>query len=383
MATIGELSRQIAESHRIYDSAFRTLEASTAMYSARRTIAERAAFEKSAIAALSSSLSQISSIDIVSSSILALTRANASINSIAKSTYLEDSAMRSVIEHEQPWQEITKSIALRDQVAELALKRHTSSMLSASLSALSKTMKLDSYRIGAAIQATDSFAQSLHSGLDKLTASYDRLFDFIGSKTFSIAEFAPVVTQRPPLEIFREADVLEEITIPEDEQIPLDEREIALMPEERPLDDWLQQLDPNLRHLLHGARSAIRESNPELARHVTTSLRELFTYVLHRLAPDDGVRTWTNANDLYHNGRPTRRARLLYINRGINVDPLSDFVNTDIDSALTLIDALNAGTHALTSRLTDRQLRAMVDRIESLLLFLFRLNATNELKSDA
>jgi len=378
MATIGELARQIAESYSIYDSAFRSLTTSTAIDVARKTIAERAAFEKSSIATLSSYLNHISNLDTLSPSIRALTHANASINSIAESTRLFDSATHSVIERERCWQEITKNITISNQVADLTLKRHTSSMLSASLAAQSKMIQLDSYRLGAAIQAAESFDRSFRSFLDKLTTSYDRLFDFIGSQPSGLAYLAPVVTQRPPLEIYREADLLEEITIPENEQVPPDEHDIALVSEERPLEDWLQQIDPNLVNLLHGARSAIHESNPDRARHVTTSLRELFTHVIHLLAPDDSIRTWTNAYDLYHNGRPTRRAKLLYINRRINVDPLSSFVNSDVDSAITLIDALNAETHGITSRLTERQLQAMVYRIEYLLLFLFHLNATNE-----
>lgn len=378
MATIGELARQISESRRVYDSAFRSLTASSAMDAARKALAERTALEASSIAALSSSLSQISKLDTASSSIRALTKANASIKCMFESTGRMDTAMRSAIESNRRWQEMTKTIALRDEVTALTLKRHTSSMLSASLAAQSKFMQLESHRLGAAVHAAASFQESLRSGLDRFTTTYDRLFDFIGAQPATLAELAPVVTQRPPLEVYREADLLEEITIPEDEQSPSEDEGIGLAPEERPLEDWLHQLDPNLANMLRGARAAIRESNPDRARHVTTSVRELFTHVLHRLAPDDGVRGWNRADNYYQNGRPTRRARLLYINRGINVDPLSEFVDADVDSALTLINALHAGTHGITSRLTDRQLQAMVDRIESLLVFLFRLNASNE-----
>ena len=378
MATIGELARQVAESHRIYDSAFRSLTASTAMKAAQIALAERAAFEKSSIASLSSALSQIVKLDTTSSSIRALAAANASINSLVESTRVMDSVMRSAIEHNQWWREMMKSVALRDQVADLALKRHTSSMLSVSLATQTKFMQLESHRLGAVVHAAQSFQESLHSSLDRFTMSYDRLFDFIGAQPSTIAELAPEVTQRPPLEVYREVDLLEKITIPEDEQSPTDDERIGLVSEDRPLEDWLQQLDPNLVNLLLGARSAIRGSNPDRARHVTTSVRELFTHVLHHLAPDDSVRGWTIADDLFHKGRPTRRARLLYINRGINIDPLSDFVDADVNSSHTLINALHAGTHGITSRLTDRQLQAIVNRVESLLLFLFRLNDTNQ-----
>ncbi len=378
MATIAQLARQIAESRRIYDRAVQSLAPSTAIDAARKAIAKRAAFEASSIAALSSSLSRISDVDSVSSSVRALTAANSSIKSILESTRSLESVICPAIERERRWQELTHNIPLRDEVAQLTLKSHVSSMLSASLAAQSRFMQLESYRLGAAIQANESFHQSLRFGLDKFATTYERLFDFIRTQPSFLAELAPLVTQRVPLEVYREAALLEEITIPKDEQAPRDVDDTVLAPDERPIDDWLQQLHPNLDNVMHGARAAIHESNPDRARHVTTSVRELLTQVLHHLAPDDDVRAWTDAPNLYHNGRPTRRGRLLYISRGINVDPLSEFVSADVDSALTLMNALQSGTHAITSRLTDRQLQAIVDRTESLLLFLFRLYATNE-----
>lgn len=376
--TIADVARQIAESHRLYDSAFRSLTASTAMGAALKALAERAAFEKASIASITSSLSELSKLGTLSSPIRALTEANASIKSIFESTRFIDSAMRSALEHQRQWQEMTKNLVFSSQLAELTLRRHTSAMLSASLAAQSKLMDLQPYRLGAAIHAAESLQESLRLGLDKFATSYNKLFDFIGHRPSIIAELVPIVTQRPPLEVFREAELLEEITVPEDEQEAPYEYEVAVVPEERSLEDWLQEIDTGLRTLLRGAREALNSSNPDRARHVATSVRELFTHVLQRLAPDGGIRVWTTDTHYYHNGRPTRRARLLYINREINVDVLSDFVDADVNSALTLIDALHAGTHGITSRLTDRQLRALVDRMESLLLFLLRLNATNE-----
>src|SRR3972149_6300750 len=187
----------------------------------------------------------------------------------------------------------------------------------------------------------------------------------------------PVVTQLSPVEVFREADLLKKITILKDEQETSDSDEVSIVPKEHSLEDWLHKLEPGLVNLLRGAREALISSNADRARHVATSIRELFTHVLHRLAPDENIRAWTTDALYYNNGRPTRRARLLYINKEINLELFSEFVDADVNAVLTLIDALQLGTHDIRSQLTDRQLRALVDRMESLLLFLFRLNTTN------
>ncbi len=375
---IADGARLFTQSHRAYDSAIRSLTASTAMGVARKALAEREFLEKSSIKSIASSLNKLAGVHTISPSVRAMTKANASIKSIFESTRSMDSAMRTTLERDRHWQKMTKNLSLSGQLTTLTIGYHTSSMLSASLTAQSKIMQVNSFPLGVAIHASKSLQQSLHFGLDKLASNYNKLFNFIDDRASTLAEFAPDVTRYPPIEVLREAELLKEITVPEDDREVLDKDEVAIVPDERSLEDWLHELDPGLTNILNGARDALISSNVDRARHVTTSIRELFTHVLHRLAPDDGIKAWTTDDGYYHQGRPTRKARLLYINRGINLNPLSDFVDADVNAALTLIKALHSGTHGISPSLNDRQLRAMVDRMESLLLFLFRLNTRNK-----
>ena len=131
-------------------------------------------------------------------------------------------------------------------------------------------------------------------------------------------------------------------------------------------------------NLLNGARQSLQSDNPDRARHVTTSVRELFTHILHGLAPDDEIRKWTTDESHFYNNRPTRRARLLYICREFSCDPLTKFVEDDVRAALTLIGSLNAGTHVVESKLTYPQLEAVVYRVESLALFLLKISRNGE-----
>jgi hypothetical protein len=89
-------------------------------------------------------------------------------------------------------------------------------------------------------------------------------------------------------------------------------------------DDRLQmlllKLDPELITMWVGAKEAISSDNPDNARHFNVSLRELFTHVLHKLAPDKEIESWSSNPADFDKGRPTRAARLRYIYREINDD---------------------------------------------------------------
>lgn len=375
---LSDAAKQIAASYRFYDSAFRSLTTSPATEFIQKVLAERAALERASISSLASSLSQPSKFDFISSATCAMAEANTSIKSLFDATHSIIATMRPIIEEHNQWRAITKNLAVTNNLAELTLRRHTSEMFSASLAAQSKIMDLQHFRLGEAIQASESLQQSLRLGLDHISSTYNALFGAIGSLPITVAQFAPVVTRYPPLELFHEAKILEEITIPIDEQTLEFEPDVSVISDECSLEDWLHEIDPGLNTLLRGARQALTSANPDRVRHVTTSMRELFTHVVHHLAPDDAIRQWTSNDRYFHQGHPTRRARLLYICRQINFDTLSDFVDADVRSALTLVDALHSGTHGISPNLSERQLGVLFDRMESLLLFLLQLNAENE-----
>jgi len=64
----------------------------------------------------------------------------------------------------------------------------------------------------------------------------------------------------------------------------------------------LQQVDPGLARPYIGARDALYGNNADRARHILSSLRELWNHLLRRLAPDDLVAAWipgvSNQKDL-------------------------------------------------------------------------------------
>jgi len=142
----------------------------------------------------------------------------------------------------------------------------------------------------------------------------------------------------------------------------------------------LQQVAPGLARPYIGARDALYGNNADRARHILSSLRELWNHLLRRLAPDDLVAAWipgvSNQKDLLHEGKPTRRARVLYVCRELNNDPLTEFLMHDTRALVKMIELFNR-VHELETALTDEQLRAILLRTDSWLMYILQISVGN------
>lgn len=132
--------------------------------------------------------------------------------------------------------------------------------------------------------------------------------------------------------------------------------------------DYISRVEPEWLVLLGGAEEAVRSSNPDRVRHAITSLRELLTQVIHRFAPDDAVKSRLPDGKWYHEGRPTRKARLYFIlvNK-YDSDVLLDFVERDVDAVLALFDLFQKGTHEIVSSIEPGELQYILKRTKALL----------------
>jgi hypothetical protein len=142
----------------------------------------------------------------------------------------------------------------------------------------------------------------------------------------------------------------------------------------------LQQVDQGLARPYIGARDALHGNNADRARHILSSLRELWNHLLRRLAPDDLVAAWipenSNQKDLLHEGKPTRRARVLYVCRELNNDPLTEFLMHDTRALVKLIELFNR-VHELETELSDEQLRAILLKTDSWLMYILQISMGN------
>jgi len=115
--------------------------------------------------------------------------------------------------------------------------------------------------------------------------------------------------------------------------------------------------------LLQGAEQSLSSRNPDKVRHAITSLRELMTQILHRFAPDDEVKKAFEDPQLFHEGRPTRRARIKYILISkYNNDSLLNVLDKDAAACIDLFNLYQEGTHRIVTTLNDEELRFIVKR---------------------
>lgn len=139
------------------------------------------------------------------------------------------------------------------------------------------------------------------------------------------------------------------------------------------LSEYLPKVGKDLYDLWRGAIESFKGDNPDKIRHFTVSIRELFTQILHTLAPDDDIKKWSSKPEYYDKDKPTRRARLNYICRNVSHPPFGKFLNKDINATLSFIDLFQKGTHSVKSGFSDDQLVAFRSKAETSLKFLLEI----------
>ncbi len=354
----------ISQSTSAYNNVFADLAKSTsAITSLQSTLAKQFECDRALFGNTSAILSQTRLISDVTSNFRDLSRANVSLTSLVSAASVTDSALSKVFADHSALRSSIAAIASQSSVTNLLSSLDTMGLLHTSLSSQCRLLNLEAASFGSRIEASKLFANDLTSTFSKFTRSYRDLVECIPAIPNT---HIPFVAKYSPIEYSLEVDVLEQISVDDE-----DDEESTGLPS---VDDELAVFDDKLLNLINGARESLASDNPDRARHVTTSVRELFTHILHGLAPNDEIKAWSKDDEHYHNNRPTRRARLLYICRKFSCDPLTKFVENDVQAALTLVDSLSAGTHVVQSKLTERQLGAIVYRMESLVLFLLKVS---------
>ena len=137
----------------------------------------------------------------------------------------------------------------------------------------------------------------------------------------------------------------------------------------------LERIDPQFVTMYRGAVAALDGDNPDRSRHVLTSFRELWNHLLRKLAPKDELTEWIDGNrkrGYLHEGRPTRHAKIRYVLRDLEDEPLREFVEADARAIVKLYD-LYGRLHGLNTGVTDDQLRVIAIRTESYLSYILEV----------
>jgi type I restriction enzyme S subunit len=236
---------------------------------------------------------------------------------------------------------------------------------------------VDFKAIHRALALPESGILTLRDSITAMTATYGRLSESIRSH-IDITQLPVFALPGATRELFVASHTVGMLRIEDDldEDYDVVEAQLVTEVETETADciSLLETLDPEFVAPYFGAREALRGNNPDRARHILSSLRELCNHVLRRIAPDDLVLAWVpgNQKDLIDKGRPTRRARFLYVYRELNHAPLTDFIEQDTRAFVKFVETLNR-IHELRPSLTDAQLRALLLRTESWLTYILQL----------
>jgi len=234
-------------------------------------------------------------------------------------------------------------------------------------------LNLDWYNLErSAFHKTDELSCAMES-FNVLAENYNSLFQSFSTKQFDVISFPSFVSGLPPIEILTSSALIHTIARDGSEEhveeaSPLESEITGDI--ESSLEELLVHINPEIRRLWLGAKEAFSTSNPDKKRHVVVSLREMLTHILHVIAPDDAVSKWTSKSSHYHDGRPTREARLLFVCRDINHGPFEQFINKDVESHVKFINLFQRGTHEININITEQQLKTLVVRSEALARFL-------------
>jgi hypothetical protein len=261
--------------------------------------------------------------------------------------------------------------------AELALKAHYTSVAESALLAQERLLSVPWDSLGSATTMHAREFAAIGDRFTTLVDTYGSLIRSFDEREHFMAAFPPIVSAGPPVEILTSARVLDFLSRPlPAEGYPKVDFESELEDEiEASVDELLAALNPELQIMWLGAKAALRSVNPDRSRHVAFSLRELVTHVLHALAPNDEIKSWTSDPSHFHEGRPTREARVLFVCRGINHGSFTKFIRADVRASIEFIALFQRG-HELAVSFSEEQLRTLLTRTESFLRFLLLLSQT-------
>lgn len=266
-----------------------------------------------------------------------------------------------------------KHLSSLEETLKLATRGHIDSIVQTSLLAQKNLLSLDFERLRNSIIYENNDLTRAIASFTNLTGEYNNLINSFNTKKFDILDFPPFVSGLPPIEMLTSSELVN--TISRDETEDYVEKDDLFKNEikedvESSLEELLAYIDPKIKILWRGAKKALSSNNPDKKRHVVVSLREMLTHILHGISPDEELKKWTSDPNHFHNGRPTRKARLLFVCREINNGPFGQFMQIDVESHIKFIDLFQRGTHEIDIKYTNQQVRALLVRTEALARFL-------------
>ncbi len=224
----------------------------------------------------------------------------------------------------------------------------SATMESANLAAAS----LDWTRIGGLWSAAERERDLLARFTDRLSLRHADLIASLETSDGLLASAPPFVFELPTLGVFVHTGAVRSITPHEPLEADEEERSLSLRVDITTetivfLEGTLSDLSPAFLDQYRGAKARSTDRGPDWWTQGGSSMRKLLKGVLHTAAPNEVVLPWAiqNHKELDRVGRPTRATKVEWLCQFVPNDAYRAYVRTELNSALALIELLDATQH--------------------------------------
>ena len=211
---------------------------------------------------------------------------------------------------------------------------------------------IDFGRIGGLIAAANTQGNLLARLTGKLVSRHAGLIGSFGQRKSLLASLPPSVADLPTLDLFVHTTAVRSITPHE----PLKDTEgERAVPQRETIDTetalYLERTLPELKHAFlvqyRGIRARATDCGPDGWTQGSASMRKLLKGVLHTAAPDELVLPWATKNnkELDAKRHPTRATKVAWLCQFISNKAYRAYVQTELESALALINLLDTAQH--------------------------------------
>jgi hypothetical protein len=220
------------------------------------------------------------------------------------------------------------------------------------------TRSMVEYETGRLNRAYAGFGSSILNRPDWLASAPDFVRTMPGEIVFAQARFVRTVTTH---EMVEDESAVDEIW--SDVQTQTLGYIEAVLPE----------LNPELMKSWAGAWDAARRRGPDWARHAASSLRFLLIETLETVAPMDEVKKSNLPKQYIKNGQILRLGQIHWLCEPLQSRTYVKVVRADLDSAMTIIEAMNEAVHREDYQEVEDVFRTMAVRSALALCNLLKL----------
>lgn len=230
---------------------------------------------------------------------------------------------------------------------------------------------IDWSRVGALWSAAEREKELLARFTDRLVLRHADLIAFLETAEGQLASVPQFVSELPTLGLFVHTRAVRSITPHEALEPDKETQSLSLLVDITTetvlvLETTLPELNPAFLEQYRGAKARSADRGPDWWTQGGSSMRKLLKGVLHTAAPNDLVLPWAkhNKKELDRNGRPTRATKVEWLCQFIENDDYRAYVRTELNSALALIDLLDATQHVDDFPEFEHQYEWIILRVE-------------------